>query len=190
MALIQASDRFFVAGARGMAGSAIVRALRRAGYGNPDLGGALLTPTRQELDLLDHSAVDSWMKMQRPDVVVLAAAKVGGIEANRSRPADFLLQNLRIETEVIEAAWRCHARRLLFLGSSCIYPKYAEQPTACTDASSQQESYASAERQQWQQRDASNAKPDATANSRTRTDAESDAKSTAADAKTVGQRTI
>ena len=128
MALIKASDRFFVAGARGMAGSAIVRALRRAGYGNPDLGGALLTPTRQELDLLDHAAVDSWMKMQRPDVVVLAAAKVGGIEANRSRPADFLLQNLRIETQVIEAAWRCRARRLLFLGSSCIYPKLADQP--------------------------------------------------------------
>ena len=128
MALIKASDRFFVAGARGMAGSAIVRALRRAGYGNPDLGGALLTPTREKLDLLDHAAVDSWMKMQRPDVVVLAAAKVGGIEANRSRPADFLLQNLRIETQVIEAAWRCRARRLLFLGSSCIYPKLADQP--------------------------------------------------------------
>ena len=68
------------------------------------------------------------MSEQKPDVVVLAAATVGGIEANRSRPADFLLENLRIETQVIEAAWRAGARRLLFLGSSCIYPKFAEQP--------------------------------------------------------------
>ena len=128
MSLIQASDRFFVAGARGMAGSAIVRALRKAGYGNPDQGGALLTPTREELDLLDDAAVVSWMKAKRPDVVVLAAAKVGGIEANRCKPTDFLLQNLRIETQVIEAAWRCSVRRLLFLGSSCIYPKLADQP--------------------------------------------------------------
>ncbi|TCD58107.1 GDP-L-fucose synthase family protein [Synechococcus sp. BS55D] len=128
MALIHTSDRFFVAGARGMAGSAIVRALKRSGYGDPAQGGELLTPSRQELDLLDDAAIGSWMETQRPDVVVLAAATVGGIEANRSRPADFLLQNLRIETQVIEAAWRCGVRRLLFLGSSCIYPKFAEQP--------------------------------------------------------------
>ena len=68
------------------------------------------------------------MNIQKPDVVVLAAATVGGIEANRSHPADFLLENLRIETQVIEAAWRAGARRLLFLGSSCIYPKFAAQP--------------------------------------------------------------
>ena len=74
------------------------------------------------------TAVCTWMKSQKPDVVVLAAATVGGIEANRSQPADFLLQNLRIETHVIEAAWRTGARRLLFLGSSCIYPKFADQP--------------------------------------------------------------
>ena len=128
MALILPSDRFFVAGANGMAGSAIVRALQRAGYGNPEQGGALLTPRRGELDLLDDLAVQNWVKAQQPDVVVLAAATVGGIEANSSRPADFLLQNLRIETQVIEAAWRFGVRRLLFLGSSCIYPKFAEQP--------------------------------------------------------------
>ena len=126
--LIQPSDRFFVAGARGMAGSAIVRALKRSGYGDPAKGGELLTPSRQEVNLLDDSAVRQWMTDQKPDVVVLAAATVGGIEANRSRPADFLLENLRIETQVIEAAWRTGARRLLFLGSSCIYPKFANQP--------------------------------------------------------------
>ena len=128
MHLIQPSDHIFVAGARGMAGSAIVRALNRSGYGDPAQGGVLLTPSRQELDLLDDEAVRQWMTQQKPDVVVLAAATVGGIEANRSRPADFLLQNLRIETQVIEAAWQLGTRRLLFLGSSCIYPKFAGQP--------------------------------------------------------------
>ena len=128
MSLIKPSDRFFVAGARGMAGSAIVRALQRRGYGDPDQGGELLTPSRQELNLLDDAAVRHWMAQQKPDVVVLAAATVGGIEANRSRPADFLLENLRIETQVIEAAWLSGVRRLLFIGISCIYPKFAEQP--------------------------------------------------------------
>ena len=128
MHLIQPSDRIFVAGARGMAGSAIVRALKRNRYGNPSTGGELLIPSRQELDLLDDTAVRHWMNNQKPDVVVLAAATVGGIEANRRRPADFLLQNLRIETQVIESAWRAGVRRLLFLGSSCIYPKFATQP--------------------------------------------------------------
>ena len=90
--------------------------------------GELLTPSRQELNLLDDAAVRQWVAQQKPDVVVLAAATVGGIEANRSQPAKFLLENLRIETQVIEAAWRTGARRLLFLGSSCIYPKFAEQP--------------------------------------------------------------
>ena len=111
-----------------MAGSAIVRALQRNGYGDPAQGGELLTPSRQELNLLDDAGCTSMDERAKPDVVVLAAATVGGIEANRSRPADFLLENLRIETQVIEAAWRAGVRRLLFLGSSCIYPKFAEQP--------------------------------------------------------------
>ena len=125
MCLIKPSDRFFIAGSRGMAGSAILRALKRSGYGNPMRGGELLTPSRQKLNLLDDDAVQKFMHEQQPDVVVLAAATVGGIEANRSRPTDFLLENLRIETHVIEAAWRSGVRRLLFLGSSCIYPKFA-----------------------------------------------------------------
>ncbi|EAU75485.1 GDP-L-fucose synthase [Synechococcus sp. RS9916] len=126
--LLRASDRIFIAGARGMAGSAISRGLTRKGYGDAARGGALLTPTRQKLDLLDGQAVSTWMQTNHPDVVVLAAATVGGIEANRSRPADFLLQNLSLQTNVMEAAWQAGTRRLLFLGSSCIYPKFAEQP--------------------------------------------------------------
>ncbi|MDA7434756.1 GDP-L-fucose synthase [Synechococcus sp. AH-601-J22] len=126
--LIKWSDRFFVAGSRGMAGSAICRALQEKGYGDEAKGGALLTPTRQELDLLNPEAVKAWYEENKPDVVVLAAAKVGGIAANSSYPADFLLENLKIQTNVIEGAWKAGVRRLLFLGSSCIYPKFAEQP--------------------------------------------------------------
>ncbi len=121
-ALITPEDRIFVAGHRGMAGSAICRALLRAGYGQ------VLTASRTELDLLDGAAVQRWFAAQRPTVVVLAAAKVGGIHANSTYPADFLLENLKIQTHVIETAWRQGVKRLLFLGSSCIYPKFAEQP--------------------------------------------------------------
>jgi len=121
-ALITPADRIFVAGHRGMAGSAIGRALERAGYGN------LLTARRSELDLEDGAAVQRWFAEHQPSVVVLAAARVGGIQANNSYPADFLLDNLKIQNHVIENAWRHGCRRLLFLGSSCIYPKFAEQP--------------------------------------------------------------
>lgn len=120
--LITQDDRIFVAGHRGMAGSAICRALERGGYHQ------LLTASRTELDLLDGSAVEAWFVKNKPTVAVLAAAKVGGIKANSSYPADFLLENLKIQTNVIETAWRSGVRRLLFLGSSCIYPKFAEQP--------------------------------------------------------------
>jgi GDP-L-fucose synthase len=120
--LINKNDRFFIAGHRGMAGSAICRALQRSGYEN------LLTASRDELDLLDLQAVQRWFSENKPTVVVLAAAKVGGIHANDTYPADFLLENLKIQTNVIETAWRSGVKRLLFLGSSCIYPKFAEQP--------------------------------------------------------------
>ena len=126
--LITPADRIFVAGHRGMAGSAICRALRRGGYGDPARGGALLTASRADLDLLDEIAVQRWFGEQQPSVVVLAAAKVGGIQANHSYPADFLLDNIKIQTHVMETAWRSGVRRFLFLGSSCIYPKFAEQP--------------------------------------------------------------
>ena len=120
--LITPADRIFVAGQCGMAGSTICRALQRAGYSN------LLTASRAELDLEDVPAVQRWFDQHQPTVVVLAAAKVGGIQANNTYPADFLLDNLKIESNVIETAWRSGVRRLLFLGSSCIYPKFAEQP--------------------------------------------------------------
>jgi GDP-L-fucose synthase len=121
-ALITPADRIFVAGHRGMAGSAICRALQHGGYSQ------ILTASRTELDLLNPQAVERWFAEQRPSVVVLAAATVGGIHANATYPADFLLENLKIQTHVIETAWRSGVRRLLFLGSSCIYPKFAEQP--------------------------------------------------------------
>jgi GDP-L-fucose synthase len=128
MSLITPNHRIFVAGHRGMAGSAICRAMQRRGYGDPEQGGVLLTASRTELDLTNALAVKGWFELMRPDVVVLAAAKVGGIEANNTYPADFLLENLKIQTHVIETAWRSGVRRLLFLGSSCIYPRLAPQP--------------------------------------------------------------
>ena len=105
-----------------MAGGAISRALARTGYQQQ------LTPSRAELNLLDPLAVQQWFSEHKPNVVVMAAAKVGGIHANNTYPADFLLENLKIQTHVIETAWRYGVKRLLFLGSSCIYPKFAEQP--------------------------------------------------------------
>ena len=104
-----------------MVGSAIVR-----GLANVDCD--LLTATRADLDLTDKAAVEKWMKRERPDVIVLSAAKVGGILANKNFPADFLYQNVMIAATVIEAAHRADVNRLLNLGSSCIYPKFAEQP--------------------------------------------------------------
>jgi GDP-L-fucose synthase len=120
--LISPADRIFVAGHRGMAGSAIVRRLQSGGYGQ------LLTANRDQVDLRDPSATTAWFAQNKPDVVVLAAARVGGIHANATYPADFLLDNLKIQNNVIETAWSNGAKRLLFLGSSCIYPKFATQP--------------------------------------------------------------
>jgi GDP-L-fucose synthase len=116
-----AGKRVFVAGHRGMVGSAIVR--RLAGE-----GCEVLTAGRAALDLKDQAAVRAWFAAERPDAVFLAAAKVGGILANDSFPADFLYDNLMIEANIIEAAHRSDVAKLLFLGSSCIYPKLAPQP--------------------------------------------------------------
>jgi GDP-L-fucose synthase len=114
--------RVFVAGHRGLVGSAIVRRLQRDGFTN------LLLRTHAELNLLDAAAVDRFFAAERVDFVFLAAAKVGGIRANDAYPADFLRDNLQIQTHVIDAAWRNGVQKLLFLGSSCIYPKLAPQP--------------------------------------------------------------
>lgn len=113
--------RVFVAGHRGMVGSALVRRLA-------DEDCTILTATRAELDLIDQSSVRAWFEREKPDAVFLAAAKVGGILANDTLPADFLYENLMIEANIIEASHRVDVEKLLFLGSSCIYPKFAEQP--------------------------------------------------------------
>lgn len=113
--------RIWVAGHRGMAGSAIVRRLERE-------NGTLVTATHAELDLLDQAAVRRWLAAQKIDVIFLAAAKVGGIGANAARPAEFLYENLVIETNVIESARQAGVQKLLFLGSSCIFPREAPQP--------------------------------------------------------------
>jgi GDP-L-fucose synthase len=114
--------KIYVAGHRGLVGSAIVRELRGAGYRN------IILRTRAELDLTNEAAVRGFFAIQRPEYVFLAAAKVGGIFANGKYPADFIFQNLSIQTNVIESAYQTGVHRLLFLGSSCIYPKMAIQP--------------------------------------------------------------
>jgi GDP-L-fucose synthase len=116
-----AGKRVWVAGHRGMVGSALVRRLAEENC-------EVLTAGRDTLDLLDQAAVRSWTTREKPDAVFLAAAKVGGILANDSFPADFLYQNLVIETNIVDAAHRAAVAKLCFLGSSCIYPKFAEQP--------------------------------------------------------------
>ena len=118
-----AGRRVFVAGHRGMVGSAILRRLASEGC-------TALTVGRAEVDLRRQQQVEDWMKIQKPDVVVIAAATVGGILANASRPAEFLYDNLAIAANLIEAAYRNKAAKVLFLGSSCIYPKFAPQPMA------------------------------------------------------------
>lgn len=112
----------YVAGHRGMVGSAIIRQLRRQGFNN------IVTRTHSELDLTRQDAVEAFFNEVRPEYVFLAAAKVGGIEANRKAPADFMYQNMMLEMNVIHAAWQSGCRKLLFLGSSCIYPRMAPQP--------------------------------------------------------------
>jgi GDP-L-fucose synthase len=119
---MEKSSRIYVAGHGGLVGSAIVRALRRQGYDN------LILRSHAELDLTNRPAVQAFFDQHRPEYVFLAAAKVGGILANDTYPADFLRENLEIQTSVIDAGFRCGVKRLLFLGSSCIYPKLAPQP--------------------------------------------------------------
>ena len=119
---MEKNSKIYVAGHRGMVGSAIVRELRRQGYVN------LLTRTHAELDLTRQADVERFFAAERPDYVFLAAAKVGGIAANQSAPADFMYQNMALEMNVIHAAWQSGCRKLEFLGSSCIYPRLAPQP--------------------------------------------------------------
>jgi GDP-L-fucose synthase len=119
---MEQNARIFVAGHRGLVGSAILRRLDRAGYTN------LVTRTRQQVDLTDRAAVERFFQAEKPEYVFLAAAKVGGILANNTYPADFIRENLFIELNLVDAAYRSGVKKLLFLGSSCIYPKLAPQP--------------------------------------------------------------
>ena len=116
------TTRIFVAGHKGMVGSSIVRQLSK----ESDI--TLLLASRSELDLRDYAAVDAFMQQHKPDQVYFAAARVGGIHANNAYPADFIVDNLVIQTNVIQAAYRAGVHKLLFLGSSCIYPQLAKQP--------------------------------------------------------------
>ncbi|HKV48441.1 MAG TPA: GDP-L-fucose synthase [Candidatus Acidoferrales bacterium] len=119
---VDQTSRIYVAGHRGLVGSAICRRLQSENF------ASLIAKTRQELDLLNQSAVDLFFAAEKPEYVFLAAAKVGGILANTMHPAEFIYENLLAQTNVIDAAYRHGAKKLLFLGSSCIYPKFAPQP--------------------------------------------------------------
>jgi GDP-L-fucose synthase len=114
--------KIFVAGHKGLVGNALCRCLTKRGYQH------IIVRSHSELDLLDPAAVNAFFQSERPDLVYLAAARVGGIYANSTYPVEFLLDNLKIQNNVIEAAWRYSVQKLLFLGSSCIYPKLAPQP--------------------------------------------------------------
>jgi len=119
---MEKNAKIYVAGHRGLAGSAIVRQLKARGYTN------LILKTHAELDLIDQAATNVFFEAERPEYVFLAAAKVGGIMANSTYPADFIYQNLAVQTNVIHESWRTKVKRLLFLGSSCIYPRDCPQP--------------------------------------------------------------
>ena len=119
---MEKGSKIYVAGHRGMVGSAIVRELERQGYTN------IITRTHQELDLLRQEEVERFFEEEKPEYVFLAAAKVGGIIANQSALADFMYENMMLEMNVIHSAWKNGCRKLEFLGSSCIYPKFAPQP--------------------------------------------------------------
>ena len=120
--MMEKDAKIYVAGHRGMVGSAICRELERQGYTN------IITRTHAQLDLCRQDAVDAFFAEERPEYVFLAAAKVGGIQANSEAPADFMYQNMMLEMNVIHSAWRNGCRKLEFLGSSCIYPRMAPQP--------------------------------------------------------------
>ena len=115
-------SKIFIAGHKGLVGSAVFKKLKYLGYER------LITVNKDDLDLEDEAQVKCWFNVNKPDIVIIAAAKVGGINANSKYPVDFLLRNLKIQNNLIESSWKNNVKRLLFLGSSCIYPKFAKQP--------------------------------------------------------------
>ena len=122
MNLISFEQKIVIFGSKGMVGSAILRCLQKNGYSK------ILSPPKEELNLLDNNQVKKWFNQNKPDIVILAAARVGGIYANNKFPADFILENLKIQNNIIETSFENNIKKLLFLGSSCIYPKFASQP--------------------------------------------------------------
>ena len=122
------NQKVFIAGSGGMVGSAIKRAYLNDKKYNSKRDQIILSPTRKELDLSNYNSVDNWLKKNKPDIVIIAAAKVGGIYANKTQPKEFILENLKIQTNLIELSYKHNVSKLLFLGSSCIYPKFANQP--------------------------------------------------------------
>ena len=126
--LLNKNDKIFVAGHKGMVGKAIIRSLKEKGYCDTKLDGKLLKINKEELDLTDYKKVDYWFRKNQPSIVIIAAAKVGGIIANSYYPFDFISVNIKIAQNLIEASWNNQVKRLLFLGSSCIYPKNSNIP--------------------------------------------------------------
>ena len=128
MKQIQIHEKILIAGASGMVGSAINRALLKKGYGNKSNGGDIFTPSRKELDFSNYEKLLNWFNKFQPSVVIIAAAKVGGILANKNNPYDFIFENLKIQINIIEICRICKIKKIIFLGSSCIYPKLSDQP--------------------------------------------------------------
>ena len=126
MSFLKKEDKIFVAGSTGMVGSSICRLLIKNGYSETNKN--LLTTSRTNLDFTNTYQVEKWFENNHPQVVIVAAARVGGIMANMSYPVSFLLENLKIQNNLIEASWKFGVKRLVFLGSSCIYPKFSKQP--------------------------------------------------------------
>ena len=120
--MIDKEDLIYVAGHKGMVGSSLLRVFKQKGFKN------FITATRNDLDLTDELKVEKWFLQNKPKVVILAAAKVGGIYENFRFPTEFLIENVKIQNNIIINAWKNNSKRLLFLGSSCIYPKYSKQP--------------------------------------------------------------
>ncbi len=120
-------NSIFIAGAYGMVGNSILNLLNKK-FSNSNFSPKIFAPSKSELNYLDSTSVNNWFKLNKPEIVVIAAAKVGGIIANSRYPSSFLLENLKIQNNLIEASYKYNVKRVLFLGSSCIYPKYSKQP--------------------------------------------------------------
>ena len=126
--LIDFDEKILVAGANGMVGKSVINNLIKKGYGLSKHNGKIFVPNRKDLNFLNINEVEYWFKNNKPTIVIVAAAKVGGIWANDNYPTEYILENLKIQNNIIETAWKNNVKRLLFLGSSCIYPKFAKQP--------------------------------------------------------------